>query len=63
MRVVIDFNDPSTWLPETLIVRCGSNQGVRELADLTGLTPEVFDKILSLPEPNPVPKGERWTPT
>lgn len=30
--------------------------------DLFGLTPEQFDAILSAPEPNPVPKLERWTP-
>jgi len=30
--------------------------------DLFGLTPEQFDAILSVPEPNPVPKPDRWTP-
>lgn len=31
--------------------------------DLYGLTPQQFDAILSLPEPNPVPKAERWKPS
>ena len=29
--------------------------------DLRGLTPQQFDAILSLPEPNPVPRPDRWT--
>lgn len=31
--------------------------------DLYGLTPQQFDAILSGPEPNPVPKPGRWTPS
>ena len=31
--------------------------------DLCGLTPQQFDAILSLPEPNPVPRPDRWTPS
>lgn len=30
--------------------------------DLYGLTPQQFDAILSLAEPNPVPKPDRWKP-
>ena len=30
--------------------------------DLFGLTPQQLDAILSLPEPNPVPKPDRWAP-
>ena len=30
--------------------------------DLYGLTPQQFDAILGLPEPNPVPKSDRWKP-
>ena len=30
--------------------------------DLFGLTPEQFDAILTVPETNPVPKPDRWTP-
>ena len=31
--------------------------------DLYGLTPQQFDAILSLPEPNPVTKTDRWEPS
>ena len=31
--------------------------------DLHGLTPRQFDAILSVPEPNPVPKPDRWQPS
>jgi hypothetical protein len=31
--------------------------------DLSGLTAQQFDAILSLPEPNPVPKADRWMPS
>ena len=31
--------------------------------DLSGLTPQQFDAILSLPEPNPVPTPDRWKPS
>ena len=31
--------------------------------DLFGLTPQQFDAILSLSEPNPVPRPDRWTPS
>ena len=31
--------------------------------DLYGLTPQQFDAILSLVEPNPVPKPDRWKPS
>jgi hypothetical protein len=31
--------------------------------DLFGLTPQQLDAILSVPEPNPVPKPDRWTPS
>jgi hypothetical protein len=31
--------------------------------DLYGLTPQPFDAILSVPEPNPVPKPDRWQPS
>ena len=117
--MAIDPNNPTTWAAHTIIVRCGSVQGARELAerlsrdgswsvftgpgvpfselarscrnnqvrrttvqavlatdgslrpssgpphhhDLYGLTPQQFDAILGLPEPNPVPKPDRWTPS
>ena len=120
----IDARDPTTWPPDTIVVRCGSAQGVHELAerlsrdgswsvftgagvpfpelvrscrnnqvrrttvgailtaggslrpssgrphhhdlynhDLYGLTPQQFDAILGLAEPNPVQKPDRWTPS
>ena len=115
----VDSRDPATWPGDTIVVRCGSAQGVQELADrlsrdgswslftgvrvrfselarscrnnqvrrttveailkaggslrpsdgpphhhdLSGLTPEQFDAILDLPEPNPVPKPARWKPS
>jgi hypothetical protein len=31
--------------------------------DLYGLTPQQFDAILGLPEPNPVQKPDRWKPS
>jgi hypothetical protein len=31
--------------------------------DLYGLTPQQFDAILGVPEPNPVPKLDRWQPS
>ena len=31
--------------------------------DLYGLTAQQFDAILSQPEPNPVPKTSRWSPS
>jgi hypothetical protein len=31
--------------------------------DLYGLTPQQFDAILSVPEPNPVPKPDLWQPS
>jgi hypothetical protein len=31
--------------------------------DLSGLTPQQFDAILGVPEPNPVPKLDRWQPS
>ena len=31
--------------------------------DLYGLTPQQFDAILSVAEPNPVPKLDRWKPS
>ena len=31
--------------------------------DLVGLTAQQFDAILSAPEPNPVPRPDRWTPS
>jgi hypothetical protein len=117
MAVVLD--DPTTWPGDTIVVRCGSIQGVHELSerlsrdgswsvftgpgvslselarscrnnqvrrttvravlsaggslrlsvgppyhcDLYGLTPQQFDAILSVPEPNPVPKPDRWQPS
>ena len=117
--MAIDPRDPTTWPAHTIVVRCGSAQGVQELAerlsrdgswsvftgvgvtlvelarscrnnqirrttveailkaggslrpssgpphhhDLYGLTPPKFDAILSLPEPNPVPRPDRWTPS
>jgi hypothetical protein len=116
--MAVKGDDPTTWLAATIVVRCGSVQGTRELAerlsrdgswsvftapgvtlqqlahscrnnqirrttvqavlaaggslrpssgppyhhDLFGLTPEQFDAILSVPERNPVPKSDRWTP-
>ena len=117
--MAVDRADPATtWPASTIVVRCGSVQGARDLAerlsrdgswsvfaapgvslqelarscrnnqirhttiqavlaaggslrpslgpphhhDLFGLTPEQFDAILSVPEPNPVPKLDRWTP-
>jgi hypothetical protein len=119
MPMTVDPNDPTTWPAETIVVRCGSAQGVRELTerlsrdgswsvftgpgatvvelarscrnnqirrttvgaildaggtlrrspgppfhhDLHGLTPLQFEAILSVPEPNPVPKPDRWTPS
>ena len=115
----VDPRDPTTWPPDTIVVRCGSAQGVHELAerlsrdgswsvftgagvpfselvrscrnnqvrrttvgailkaggslrpssgpphhhDLYGLTPQEFDAILGLPEPNPIPKQDRWEPS
>lgn len=112
-------DDPTTWSEETIVVRCGSAQGVQELAerisrdgswsiftgagvpfaelagscrnnqirrttvgailktggrirrspgpphhhDLYGLTPQEFDAILGVPEPNPVPRPDRWKPS
>ena len=117
--MAIDPNNLATWPPDTIVVRCGSIQGARELAerlsrdgswsvftgpgvpltelarscrnnqvrrttveavlaaggslrpspgpphhhDLYGLTPQQFDAILSQPEPNPVPKTDRWSPS
>lgn len=117
--MLIDPDDPTTWPADTIVVRCGSVQGVRELNerlsrdgswsvftglgvpladlarscrnsqvrrttvgavlaaggslrpsagpphhhDLYGLTPHQFDAILSVSEPNPVPKPGRWTPS
>jgi hypothetical protein len=29
----IDSRDPTTWPPDTIVVRCGSAQGVHELAE------------------------------
>ncbi len=116
--MVVDPNHPMTWPADTIVVRCGGVQGVRELAerlsrdgswsvftgpgvpflelarscrnnrvrrttveailasggflrpspgpphhhDLGGLTPQQFDAILSVSEPNPVPRPDRWTP-
>jgi hypothetical protein len=110
--MAVEPNDPTTWPGDTIVVRCGSIQGVHELSarlsrdgswsvftglgvslselarscrnnqvrratvgavlsaggslrlpagppyhcDLYGLTPQQFDAILSVPEPNPVPK-------
>jgi hypothetical protein len=31
--------------------------------DLYGLTPQQFDAILSVAEPNPVPRLDRWKPS
>jgi len=31
--------------------------------DLYGLTPQQFDAILSVAEPNPGPKSDRWKPS
>ncbi|MCA1586192.1 MAG: hypothetical protein LC791_15950, partial [Acidobacteria bacterium] len=31
--------------------------------DLYGLTPQEFDAILGVPEPNPVPRPDRWKPS
>ena len=31
--------------------------------DLYGSTPQQFDAILRVPEPNPVPKPDRWMPS
>ena len=115
----VDLRDPTTWPPDSIVVRCGSAQGVHELAerlsrdgtwsvftdagvpfpelvrscrnnqvrrttvlailkaggslrpssgpphhhDLYGLTPQQFDAILGLPEPNPVQKPDRWKPS
>ena len=117
--MAVDPNDPTTWPPQTIVVRCGSAQRVQELAerlsrdgswsvftglgvslsdlvrscrnnqvrrtkveailkaggslrpssgpphhhDLYGLTPQQFDAILSLPEPNPVARPDRWKPS
>lgn len=117
--MAIDARDPTTWPADTIVVRCGSAQGVPELAerlsrdgswsvftgagvavfelarscrnsqirrttveailkaggslrpssgppyhhDLYGLTAQQFDAILGLPEPNPVPKSDRWEPS
>jgi hypothetical protein len=115
----VNPHDPATWPADTIVVRCGSAQGVQELADrlsrdgvwsvftgpgvpfaelvrscrnnqvrrttvgaileaggslhptsgpphhhdLYGLTPHQFDAILGVPEPNPVPKLDRWQPS
>ena len=115
----VDPRDLTTWPPDTVVLRCGSAQGVHELAerlsrdgswsvytgvgvlfselarscrnnqvrrttvgailktggslrpssgpphhhDLYGLTPQEFDAILGLPEPNPIPKQGRWKPS
>lgn len=115
----VDPRDPTSWPPDTIVVRCGSAQGVHELAerlsrdgswsvftgagvpfselvrscrnnqvrrttvgtilsaggslrpspgpphhhDLYGLTPQQFDAILSVAEPNPVPRLDRWKPS
>ena len=115
----VNPHDPETWPADTIVVRCGSAQGVQELADrlsrdgvwsvftgpgvplaelvrscrnnqvrrttvgavlkaggslrpssgpphhhdLYGLTPQQFDAILGVPEPNPVPKPDRWQPS
>jgi len=115
----LDPNEPATWPADTVVVRCGSAQGIQELTerlsrdgswsvftgpgvplfelarscrnnqvrrttvaailrvggrllqspgpphhhDLSGLTPQEFDAILSVPEPNPVPRPDRWTPS
>jgi hypothetical protein len=117
--MAVDPNNPVTWPADTIVVRCGSVQGLPELAerlsrdgawsiftglgvpfsdlarscrnnqvrrttvgavqaaggfvrpspgpphhhDLYGLTPQQFDAILSVPEPNPVPKADRWKPS
>ena len=117
--MAVDPAEPATWPLSTMVVRCGSVQGTRDLADrlsrdgswsvftgpgvslwelarscrnnqvrrttveavlaaggalrpspgpphhqdLFGLTPEQFDAILSAPEPNPVPRPDRWTPS
>ena len=114
--MAIDPHDPTTWPADTIVVRCGSAQGIEDLAerlsrdgswsvftgagiplselarscrnnqirrttveailkaggslrpsagpphhhDLYGLTPQQFDAILSVPEPNPVAKPDRW---
>src|SRR5262245_26474274 len=114
----IDPQDPTRWPAETIVVRCGSSQGVLQLSerlsrdatwsvftgpgisfhelarscrnnqvrqttvgvilrlgghlrassgpphhhDLWGLTAQQLDDILSEPEPNPVPKHNRWMP-
>ena len=116
--MTVETDDPTTWPSETIVVRCGSAQGVRELTerlsrdgswsvftgpgaslrelarscrnnqirwttvqaileaggtlrrspgppfhhDVYGLTARQFDAILSVPEPNPVPRPDRWTP-
>lgn len=115
----VDQPGPTSWPPATIVVRCGSAQGVHELAerlsrdgswsvftgagvpfselvrscrnnqvrrttvgailtrvgrsghrpvlphhhDLYGLPPQQFDAILSVAEPNPVPKSDRWKPS
>lgn len=117
--MLVNPHDPETWPADTIVVRCGSVQGVQELAerlsldgawsvftgvgvpfvelvrscrnnqvrrttidailkaggmvrpssgpphhhDLHGLTPRQFDAILDPPEPNPVPKLDRWMPS
>ena len=114
-----DPNDPATWPADTVVLRCGSAQGIRELTerlsrdgswsvfsgpgvplfelarscrnnqvrrttvgailraggrlrpspgpphhhDLSGLTPQEFDAILGVPEPNPMPRPDRWKPS
>jgi hypothetical protein len=114
-----DPTDPATWPADTVVLRCGSAQGIQELTerlsrygswsvftgpgvplfelarscrnnqvrrttvgailraggrlrpspgpphhhDLSGLTPQEFDAILGVPEPNPVPRPDRWKPS
>jgi len=55
----VNPHDPATWAADTIVVRCGSAQGVQELA----LTPQQFDAILGATEPNPVLKLDRWQPS